>query len=86
MNSVLFADVGPTIPLKITFVGTTNVNIDVRTKEYGINNVIVETYAVIDIVNEVSLPVTTKKINIKVSEPITVDIVRGNIPNYYVHS
>ena len=86
MNSVLFADVGPTIPLKITFVGTTNVNIDVKTKEYGINNVIVETYAVIDIVNEVSLPITTKKISVKVREPITIDIVKGNIPNYYVHS
>ena len=86
MNSVLFADVGPTIPLKITFVGTTNVNIDVKTKEYGINNVIVETYAVIDVVNEVSLPITTKTINTKVRKPITIDIVKGNIPNYYVHS
>ena len=57
-----------------------------KTKEYGINNVIVETYAVIDIVNEVSLPITTKKISVKVREPITIDIVKGNIPNYYVHS
>ena len=86
MNSVLFSNVGPTIPVKITFIGTTNVNIDIKTKEYGINNVIVETYAIIDIVNEISLPITTKKVTVKVKEPITVDIVKGVVPNYYVHS
>ena len=86
MNSVLFSNIGPTIPVKITFIGTTSVNIDIKTKEYGINNVIVETYAIIDIVNEISLPITTKKISVKVREPITVDIVKGVVPNYYVHS
>lgn len=86
MNSIIFSNIGPTIPIKITFIGTTSVNIDIKTKEYGINNVIVETYAIIDVVNEISLPITTKKINVRVKEPITVDIVKGVVPNYYVHS
>ena len=86
MNSALFSNVGPTIPVKITFIGATNVNIDIKTKEYGINNVIVEMDAIIDVVNEISLPISTKKIKIKVREPITMDIVKGVVPNYYIHS
>lgn len=86
MNSVLFSNVGPTIPIKITFVGTTNVNVDIKTKEYGINNAIIEMDAIIEVVNEISLPITTGKIKIKVKEPITMDIVKGVVPNYYVHS
>lgn len=86
MNSVLFSNVGPTIPIKITFVGTTNVNIDIKTKEYGINNAIIEMDAIIDVVNEISLPITTKKIKVKIKEPITMDIVKGVVPDYYVHS
>ena len=72
--------------MKITFIGATDVNIDIKTKEYGINNVIVEMDAIIDVVNEISLPISTKKIKIKVREPITMDIVKGVVPNYYIHS
>ena len=42
--------------------------------------------AIIEVVNEISLPITTGKIKIKVKEPITMDIVKGVVPNYYVHS
>ena len=42
--------------------------------------------AIIDVVNEISLPITTKKIKVKIKEPITMDIVKGVVPDYYVHS
>lgn len=83
-DSVIFANVGPTIPVKLSFVGDVNVNIDIKTKEYGINNIIVEVYAIVDITNKISMPIGKKKILVSVREPITVDIVRGDIPNYYV--
>lgn len=83
-NSVIFANVGPTIPVKLSFVGNVSVNLDVKTKEYGINNAIVEIYADVDIINKISMPIVQKKINVSVKEPIVVDIVKGNIPDYYV--
>ena len=83
-NSVIFANVGPTIPVKLSFVGNVSVNLDVKTKEYGINNAIVEIYADVDIINKISMPIVQKKINVSVKEPIVIDIVKGNIPDYYV--
>ena len=83
LNSSIFANVGPTIPIKLTYIGNINVNIELKTKEYGINNVIVEVIAVIDVVNQVSMPITTKKYNMVIKEPIAVDIVRGKVPYYY---
>lgn len=83
-DSVIFANIGPTVPVKLSFVGDVNVNIDIKTKEYGINNVIVEIYGVVDITNKISMPIGKEKILVRVKEPITVDIVRGSIPDYYV--
>ena len=83
-NSVVFANVGPTIPIKLSFIGNISVNLDVKTKEYGINNAIVEIYADVGITNKISMPIVQKKINVSVKEPIVVDIVKGNIPDYYV--
>lgn len=84
-DSVIFANVGPTIPINISFIGEINVNIDIRTKEYGINNVIVEIYAIVDVTNKISMPISKQKTSIRITEPITVDIVKGMIPNYYIH-
>lgn len=84
-DSVIFANVGPTIPIKLSFVGEININIEIKTKEYGINNVIVEIYAIVDVTNKISMPIGKKKTSIRVKEPITVDIVKGTIPNYYIH-
>lgn len=83
-NSVIFANIGPTIPVKISFIGNINVNLDVKTKEYGINNVIVEIYADVDITNKIGMPIVQKQINVSVKEPVIIDIVKGNIPDYYV--
>lgn len=84
LNSTLFANVGPTIPVKLSFIGDIDVNIDIKTKEYGINNVVIEVYAIVDIHNQLSMPITTNKYDFRIKEPITLDIVRGEIPNYYL--
>ena len=82
-NSTLFANVGPTIPLRLTFVGSVNSKIDVSVREYGINNVIVETYAIIQVDELVTMPITSKRQVIEVKHPISIKIFNGEIPKYY---
>lgn len=82
-ESGLFANIGPTIPIKLVFSDQLNTNIDVKTKEYGINNVIVETYLIVTIKEQVIMPLSSKRKNIVIREPLTIDIIQGNIPNYY---
>ena len=82
-NSTLFSGVGPKVPIKISFASNINTDIDIKTEEYGINNVIVTVYLVITVKEQATLPLTSNENDIVIREPIIVDIIKGDIPNYY---
>ena len=82
-NSIVFANIGPSIPMKIVFSGQINSNVDIDIKEYGINNAIVKIYLIVEIKEQIIMPLTSKRKKILVKQPISIDIVQGNIPNYY---
>ena len=82
-NSSLFANVGPTIPIKLVFSDQINSDIDIDIKEYGINNAIVEVFLVIKIKEQIIMPFSSKRKEIVIREPLTIDIIQGVIPNYY---
>lgn len=82
-NSSLFANVGPTIPIKLTFTGQVKAELDVKTKEYGINNVIVEMNVMVSVREQASMPLTSKHKDIVVTEPLSIEIIKGEIPDYY---
>lgn len=82
-GSTLFANIGPTIPIKLLFSSQIKTDIDIEVKEYGINNVIIEMYYIVYIKDQITMPITSKRKKIKVKEIFAVDIVSGSIPNYY---
>ena len=82
-HSSLFANIGPTIPIKLVFSLHTNVDIDLKTKEYGINNIMVEIDAVVTVKEITTMPISSKQKTIKVRSPISIDIIKGNIPENY---
>ena len=82
-NFSLFANVSPTIPIKLVFSDQLNSDIDVDIKEYGINNVIIQVYLIITVKEQVIMPLSSKRSNIVIKEPISIDIIRGKIPEYY---
>jgi len=82
-KSTLFSGMGPKIPIKVTFSGNFSTDIDIQSKEYGINNVIVKIYLVISIKEQATLPLTSNENEIIIREPIVVDIIKGDIPKYY---
>ena len=82
-GSTLFANVGPTIPIKLSFLGQVNADVDIRTKEYGINNILVKTYLVVRVKEQVSMPITSRRKDIVIRQPIAIDIIKGEIPKYY---
>jgi len=82
-NSSLFANVGPTVPIKLIFMGQVKTDVDIKVKEYGINNVLVEVYLVVNVREVASMPITSQTKDIKIREPIAIDIIKGEIPDYY---
>lgn len=82
-NLFLFGNLGPNIPIKLSFLSTNNVEIEFDIKEYGINNVIVKMYAEVEVSNKVTMPISSKNHRTKVREVIGVDIIKGSVPSYY---
>ena len=82
-NSTLFANVGPTIPIKLLFSSGINSNIDVDISEYGINNAIIKVYFNATINEQITMPISSKRKKISIRKIIAIDIIKGEIPNYY---
>ena len=82
-GSTLFSSIGPGIPVRLSFIGEVTSSIDIKTKEYGINNILVKVILNINIKERTSMPFTSNEQIIKISEPLTVDIIKGDIPEYY---
>ena len=83
-NSVLFGNVGPSIPMKLSFLEYLDVDVDIIIREYGINNTLVEIDVVMDVSSVVTMPVSSKKHHLSIREPISVEIIHGKVPNYYL--
>lgn len=82
-GSTLFANIGPTIPIRLLFMEQVKSDIDVITKEYGINNIMVEVYLVFRVEEQITMPLTSKKKEIVIREPLMIDIFPGKVPDYY---
>ena len=82
-GSTLFANVGPSIPIKLLFSSGMNSDIDIDVREYGINNVIIKTYFNVEIDEQITMPISSKRKKILIKKVIFVDIIKGEIPNYY---
>ena len=82
-GSTLFANIGPTIPIKLLFSSGLSSNIDVDVSEYGINNAIIKVYFNVDINEQITMPISSKRKEISLRKIMAIDIINGEIPDYY---
>lgn len=79
----LFSNVGPNIPIKLSFIGQVQSNLETTITSYGINNIVIETNVVVEVEEQITMPTTSKKSIIKITAPLTIKIIKGVVPNYY---
>ncbi|WP_245726338.1 sporulation protein YunB [Marininema mesophilum] len=88
LQSNLFSDVGPDIPLKIWPKGSTKLDMDTKIESAGINTVKVTLY--LKVSNELGTLVplsNTKDINVHYQYPIASQTIMGEVPeNYYYYN
>ncbi len=82
-NNPIFNTLGPKIPVKMQIIGSLLTNVNVKVKEYGINNAIIEMFIFIEITVKVILPLVTDEILITNEIPISYKLINGKIPEYY---
>ena len=82
-GSTLFANIGPTIPIKLLFSSEMNSNISINVSEYGINNAIIKVYYNVDLNEQITMPISSNRKKISIKKIVAVDIINGKIPDYY---
>lgn len=80
----LFANMGPVIPVKLTFIGNVQTSIDTQIKDYGINNAYLEVNIEVTITERIVIPTYTEEAVIKRKIPIAMKVIEGKIPAYYL--
>lgn len=82
-NSLL-NNIGPKIPVRISLVGDIISNVNTEVISYGINNALIKINIDISVVEQVILPLTSKKITVSTNVPVAIKLVQGDIPQYYL--
>lgn len=81
-SNPLTSNLGPKIPIKMSFTSQVNSSLKTKAVDYGLNNVIFEVYLHVEIGLQIMMPLTSKKSTSIVDAPLTIKIIQGQIPNY----
>ena len=84
-KSSLLANMGPKIPVKMHIIGDVVANVATSVKEYGINNVLLQIGIYVEASGMVNLPFVSKKIMVNTTIPLSLKLIQGRIPNYYLN-
>ena len=81
-NSIL-SNLGPSIPIRLHYIGDVNSNIVTKITQYGINNALVEVGVKLEMTAQIILPFITKKLVLECDIPLAIKMIQGSVPNYY---
>lgn len=84
-NNPFFNNLGPKIPVRISLIGEIFSEITTKVTNYGINNALIEIRINLKLTEQVFLPVSSNQIEIETSVPLTIKLIQGTVPNYYLN-
>ena len=79
------ANLGPKIPLNLKIIGDTTADITTNIKPYGMNNALIEVNIELKATVIIHMPFLSKEITVKNKIPLTIEIIKGTIPSYYLN-
>ena len=84
-DNSLFNNLGPRIPVKISLIGDIFSEISTKVTNYGINNALIEISINLKLTEQLFLPIASNKMEIETSIPLTLKLIQGNVPSYYLN-
>lgn len=81
-NSVL-SNLGPSIPIRLHYIGDVTSNITTKITQYGINNALVEVGVKLQMTAQIILPFMTDKMTLDCNIPLAIKMIQGKVPSYY---
>lgn len=77
------SNLGPVIPIKMSFLGHVSSSLRTKVTSYGINNLYLEVYVDAEVKERISLPSSSKDVTIHMDAPLSIKIISGSVPDYY---
>lgn len=85
-GNYFFSNIGPKIPLNLKTIGDATADIKSNITEYGMNNAMIEVNIELQVTTVIHMPFLSKEIKVKNTIPLTIEIIQGNIPSYYLNN
>lgn len=82
-NNVTLSNIGPTIPIKLSFSGNVKSKTTTKIKSYGINNLVIEIIIIVEINEQITMPTSSDETTLIIEAPLIVKIIQGKVPDYY---
>ena len=83
-NSNFLNNLGPKIPVRISFTKNVVTGFSTEVVEYGMNNALLKLNINISINVRVVLPIVSNDIDTNFTVPISMKVIQGKIPSYYM--
>ena len=83
LGETLLSNTGPSIPIKLSFIGEVLTSIRTNVKSYGINNAYLEVNIEVQVTERITMPILTKNVTITKDIPIAMKVIQGKVPSYY---
>lgn len=80
---IYLVNLGPKIPVKVSFLGYISSSVRIKLEEYGINNTLISIYIDCFISNEFILPFNKEIITNEYNILISSKIIQGIVPSYF---
>ena len=82
-NWAILSNIGPKIPIKVSFIGGINTNIKTSVKDYGMNNVMAQIFITISIKENVITPTETGEYSLNYDILLDSKLIQGRVPYFY---
>ena len=83
-NNNFLNNLGPKIPVRISFTKNIETHFGTEVVEYGLNNALIKLNINIKISVRVILPFFSDNIINDFTIPVAMKVIQGNIPSYYI--
>lgn len=82
-DKIYFSNLGPRIPVKVSYMGYVTSNVRIKLEDYGINNALISIYIDCFITNEIIVPSKDTEIKHEYNILVASKIIQGTVPEYY---
>lgn len=82
-SNVILSNIGPTVPIKLSFSGNVKSKTETKITSYGINNLVIEVIIIVEINEQVTMPTSSKETTLIIKAPLVLKIVQGKVPDYF---